>query len=122
MHMDLAMHQAKAQQAFAPQPLPYVVSPTFTLKLEGHMRLQYPASKEIQAIFDLLPPDMKADPAKRFEIAQESDVAQESAVQVFVNILNKSPQLKQTAQRIAASFGVVDGKLFYMFMLPVRSS
>jgi hypothetical protein len=104
-----------------PAPLRIVAEPTLSIHMSGYLRMQTPCSKPIQAIFDLLTADLKRNPANVEEIAAEAGREGGKAAQALNQVLMNSPQLRQVSSQIGLSYAIVQGKLHYMYMLPVRS-
>lgn len=113
----------RLEQALRP-PLPIVQQPTLSIHMSGHLRLQVPCKPETQMLYDLLSPELKLDPGKHATIAAEALEAQHFAVKQFTETLKSSPQLAVISNpvRLQCSYGIVDGKLFYVYLLPVRSA
>jgi hypothetical protein len=65
---------------FMENTLPVVTQPTMSVHMAGHIRVQIPASKEAQAVFDLLTPDMKQNPDKHLFIFEEASASGEFAL------------------------------------------
>ncbi len=121
MTVNLDAAQRGLKQFALPQ-LPIVAQPTLSVVMAGHLRLQVPCSKEVQAIFDLMSQDAKMEPNRRLEIQHEADLGGQMAVKVFEEAVSKSPQLRVVAPAIGINYAIVDGKLFYIYMLQVRSA
>jgi hypothetical protein len=107
----------------APQ-MGHVAQPTLSLHMSGFMHLQVPATKETQQIFDLLPPQLKQEPHKSAVIVEEAKKAEQFAAQHFTVMFQNSPQLRpqHNPVQLRCSFAIVDGKLYYVYMVPVRSA
>jgi hypothetical protein len=99
-----------------------VTQPTISVHMAGHLRLQVPCSKPVQAIYDLQVPDLKANPGNVLEIKTEAEREGSNAAAALNQVLMNSPQLKPLTPQIGLSYAIVSGKLFYLFMLPVRSA
>lgn len=101
--------------------MPVVQEPSFYIVMEGFIRLQIPASAEVQQLFMLAPRSVKKSPEKHAAVAEEAVKVTQQAQGMFANFLQSSPGLQVTQPMIGRSFAVVDGKLFYVFQLNVKT-
>lgn len=105
-------------------PMGIVQQPTISIHMGGFLRLQIPAKPETQMVYDLLSPELKLDPSKHANIAAEAMEAQRFAMDQIREVMKNSPQLRPMTNpvRLQCSYGIVDGKLFYVYLVPVRSA
>lgn len=103
-------------------PMRIVEHPTMEIIMSGHIRMQIPASSEAQMIYDLMAPDMKLTPDKHAFIAQEAADKGKMAIEFIGGTLRQSPGLVPMNNKLTPSIATIDGKLFYVFLLPVRSA
>jgi len=104
-------------EAVPPQP---ALAASLTVNVEGHVRLQIPASPEAQAIFDLLTPEMKQNPGKHAAIAEEGKKADQFGADMISRWLPRT-MFKANIGETGYSFAVIEGKLFYVILLPIRT-
>jgi len=102
-------------------PMPVVTVPTLAIIMSGYARLQIPASKEVQALFVFFPPALKAEPWKNAQVLAEAQAVTQKAGAMIGEFLQKNPGLKPMADQIMPSYADVNGRLFYTFLMPLRT-
>lgn len=98
-----------------------VPQPTVSIVMDGFIRVQMPASFEVQAMFDLATPEMKGNPGTIGYVGREATKASEHAIKIITDMLKRSPGLVAHDGNVGLSYAVIEGKLQYVFQLCVHT-
>jgi hypothetical protein len=89
--------------------------------MDGFVRVQIPASNDVQMMFDLALPTDKDRPERLGYVDQEVHSISEHTIKILQDFLRRSPGLIARDGNVALNYAVIDGKLSYVFQISVHT-